>query len=164
MIKPVITSSEVKITAQLAHRIWNQHYVPIIGQAQVDYMVEKFQSETAITEQIKNGYDYFLIDYLGTPSGYLALVANTSEKKLMISKIYVDAAHRGQNLGCLLLDFAIQQAKNHNLTTLWLTVNKDNSNTIQWYKKHGFKIKEKIVMDIGNGFVMDDYVLEMIVD
>ena len=164
MIKAVITPSETEIAAKLAHKIWNQHYVNIIGQLQVDYMVEKFQSVEAISEQIKKGYAYFLSYHKELPCGYLALVANEEEKKLMISKIYVDAEFRGLNLGTELLDFSVQKAKENGYKLLWLTVNKNNSNSIQWYEKRGFEIKEKIEMDIGNGFVMDDYVMEKILD
>lgn len=161
MIKPVITSSEIETTAQLAHKIWNQHYISIIGQDQVDYMVEKFQSVQAISDQFKKGYEYFLSYYQEKPSGYMALVADEKEKKIMISKIYVDIKFRGLKLGSELLNFAIQKAKEKGCNLLWLTVNKNNSDSIRWYEKRGFKVKEKIVMDIGHGFVMDDYVMVM---
>lgn len=164
MIKPVTTSSEIEMTANLARKIWNQHYVPIIGQAQVDYMVEKFQSPITISEQIKKGHEYFLSYHQELPCGYLALVTNQEENKIMISKIYVDAEFRGLNLGTELLDFAVQKANDNDCKLLWLTVNKNNYNTILWYEKRGFKIKEKVEMDIGNGFVMDDYVMEKILD
>lgn len=164
MIKPVVTLSEIEITAQLARTIWNQHYIPIIGQAQVDYMVEKFQSPQAISEQIQKGYAYFLSYHHEIPSGYMALVADEKERKLMISKIYVAVEFRGLNLGTELLNFAVQQAKDKGYKELWLTVNKNNYNSIQWYEKRGFSIKKAIEMDIGNGFVMNDYVMEMVTD
>ena len=164
MIKLVKSASEIEITAQLANKIWNQHYIPIIGQAQVDYMVDKFQSVPAITEQITKGYRYFISYHQNTPVGYMALVANEVEKKLMISKIYIDTEFRGLNLGSGLLNFAIQEAKNKSYKLIWLTVNKNNSNSIKWYEKRGFNIKEKIVMDIGNGYVMDDYLMEMVLE
>ena len=50
--KKVTTGEEIKETAQLAHNIWNQHFVSIIGQAQTDYMLENFQSENAMAKQI----------------------------------------------------------------------------------------------------------------
>jgi len=48
----------------------------------------------------------------------------------------------------------------HGLGRIWLTCNKNNSRTLSIYKKLGFSIIDSIVTDIGNGFVMDDYVLE----
>lgn len=160
MIKPVTSKSSIKTTAELAHNIWNQHYVPIIGQDQVNYMVEKFQSETAITQQIQEGYQYFMIEHQSHPCGYLALVPNPVEVKIMISKIYVDSHYRGLGLGHELLDFTVKKAQNEGFKSIWLTVNKYNTNSIQWYEKHGFQIKEKVEFDIGNGFIMDDYLLE----
>ena len=56
------TDEEIKAVAVLANEIWHQHFIPIIGEAQVDYMVEKFQSYPAISNQIKkDGYEYFRI-------------------------------------------------------------------------------------------------------
>jgi len=161
VITAVTNQEAIKTTAALAHKIWNQHYVPIIGQAQVDYMVGKFQSEEAIEEQLNKGYRYFLIHHEELACGYLALVPDAENHRLMISKIYVDAQFRGLHLGSKLLDFAVEEGLKGTFTTLWLTVNKHNSNSIAWYKKRGFAIKEALVMDIGNGYVMDDYVMEL---
>lgn len=160
MIKAVTSDEDIKITADLAHKIWNQHYIPIIGKKQVDYMVDKFQSVAAIEGQLKNGYSYFLIYFSGTPCGYMALVPEEKSKKLMISKIYVDSDLRGQNLGSELLNFALKFGQDNKFKTLWLTVNKNNFNSISWYEKRGFTKKEKVVMDIGNGFVMDDFIMQ----
>ena len=160
MIKAVLTSKEIQSVADLAHKIWNQHYVPIIGQEQVDYMLDKFQDAEAIAQQIKNGYEYFIIYHEKCPSGYLALVPDTHEKKMKISKIYVDSQFRGLSLGSQLLDFAIEVSRKRKFNCVWLTVNKNNSKSIAWYQKRGFSIKEKIEIDIGNGFIMDDYLME----
>ena len=161
MIKSVTSSEDIKTVAFLAHKIWNHHYVPIIGQKQVDYMLDKFQNEKAVKHQIENGYEYFIIYHQNHPCGYLGLVPNALEKKMMISKIYVDFGFRGLKLGSQLLDFTIDEAKKRTFKCIWLTVNKNNGKSIEWYQKRGFSIKEKIEMDIGNGFVMDDYLMEM---
>ncbi|MCF1421453.1 GNAT family N-acetyltransferase [Mangrovimonas futianensis] len=160
MIRLVQTASEIALVAQLAHRIWNQHYVPIIGQAQVDYMVDKFQSEAAITAQVDNGYLYYSIHFKDLPAGYLALVPDLTAKKLMISKIYIAQEFRGKHLGQQLINFSVSKAIELQASTLWLTVNKDNLKSIEWYQAQGFKIKEKVEFDIGNGFIMDDYLME----
>ena len=82
----------------------------------------------------------------------------------MISKIYVDIDYRGLSLGTKLLEFTIKKAKKESFRTIWLTVNKYNTNSIKWYEKKGFKIKKEIVMDIGNGYIMDDYLLELLIN
>ncbi len=161
MIKAVLTSKAIETVAFLAHKIWNQHYVPIIGQQQVDYMLDKFQDEEAIKHQIENGHEYFMIEHQKKTCGYLALVPNNDDKKMMISKIYIDSDFRNLNLGSQLMEFSIKEARNRNFYLIWLTVNINNSKSIKWYQKRGFTIKENIKIDIGNGFVMDDYLMEL---
>ena len=61
-----------EVIEQLAHTIWREHYIPIIGKAQVDYMLDKFQSTSAIQEQIDTGFEYFWIEFESMPVGYMA--------------------------------------------------------------------------------------------
>lgn len=161
MIKKVSSENDILVVEKLAHKIWNSHYTPIIGQQQVDYMLQKYQNFEAIKTQIKNGYHYYTITNNKNAIGYLSLLFNEEEHKLMISKIYVDADQRGTGYGSQLIEFTKKIAKEKSAHTIWLTVNKYNSNSIQWYEKMNFKITNEIVMDIGNNYVMDDYVMEL---
>jgi ribosomal protein S18 acetylase RimI-like enzyme len=43
--------------------------------------------------------------------------------------------------------------------TLILNVNKQNTQAIRAYEKHGFATRSAVVVDIGNGYAMDDYVM-----
>src|SRR5215510_7020840 len=88
-IKPVRDSGEIETVARLAHEIWTEHYVPIIGLAQVEYMVPKFQSVAAVTAQIADGLEYFLISLEGTPAGYFAIQRQPEKHSLFLSKLYV---------------------------------------------------------------------------
>ncbi len=89
-IKKVKTTKELERVAVLAYKIWNQHFVPIIGQEQVDYMVDKFQSKSAMAGQMESGYEYFYLSESGQEKAYLAIVPDESAKRMMISKIYVE--------------------------------------------------------------------------
>lgn len=160
-ISQVSNAQEIEITARLAKKIWNQHYVPIIGQSQVDYMLKKFQSKEAIQDQIDSGYEYFLLTSDDQHAGYLGLIPDEPQGKLMISKIYIDPEARGRGYGNELLKFSLTLCKKRAFKAVWLTVNKNNSETIAWYKKRGFSIIEAIKMDIGNNYFMDDYVMEL---
>ena len=164
MIQKVSNDADIQIVEKLAFKIWNSHYVPIIGQNQVDYMLEKFQSFDAISSQIQNGSDYFLISANKKAIGYLCLIPDAASKKLMISKIYIDQTERSAGFGKQLIDFTINRAKEQKMKTVWLTVNKNNSNTIKWYQKLNFKITKEVIMDIGNDYVMDDFVMELHLD
>lgn len=157
-IRQVETAGEIDTVARLARIIWNEHYVPIIGQAQVDYMTIRFQSEEAITGQIsREGYTYYLIHAAGQPVGYLA----STEKKdeLFLSKLYVLASERGKGYGRLGVDFLAGICRDKGLKMITLTVNKYNTNTIRAYEKLGFERYGEVVNDIGEGYVMDDYLM-----
>lgn len=164
MIQKVFNRTDIQTIEKLAFKIWNSHYVPIIGKNQVDYMLEKFQNFNAISLQIQNGYEYFLISTNNKAIGYLCLLLNSATQKIMISKIYIDQSERNSGFGKQLIDFTIDRAKEKKIKTIWLTVNKNNSNTIKWYEKLNFKITKETVIDIGNDYIMDDYVLELCLD
>ncbi|MFA7172277.1 MAG: GNAT family N-acetyltransferase [Kiritimatiellia bacterium] len=156
-IRRVVTEQDVAEVADLAREIWSQHYLPIIGQEQVDYMLGKHQSVPAITGQIAEGYEYYLAVNQEVPAGYLALVPDVAASTLMISKIYVKRGLRGQRIGSKMLALAERLCAERGLTSLWLTVNKHNSNSIAWYERSGFVNAGTLVADIGGGFVMDDF-------
>ncbi len=153
-ISSVLTTEDINTVASLAREIWTQHYTPIIGSEQVDYMLDKFQSPSAITKQIADGYYYFIIAH-DVPIGYLSL--KEEGNSLFISKIYVSAASRGKGYGHRLMRYAINIANEFGLKKLRLTVNKHNTKSIAAYEKMGFSNTREGVFDIGNGYIMDDY-------
>ena len=155
--------SRIREIEQLAHSIWNEHYTPIIGKNQVDYMLTNFQSVQAIKEQIGEGYRYFSVHYSGKAVGYFAMINNREDHSLFLSKFYIDSKFRGRGIGRQCLSYMEKVCVNHGLNSIWLTVNKYNSNSIKAYEKLGFKKVEELVQDIGNGFIMDDYKMEKII-
>ena len=153
----VKTPSEIDGVVALAREIWNRHYIPIIGQEQVDYMLEMFQSAPAITAQIDNGYDYYLVVDQGRRIGYFALVLDLSEASMLLSKIYIHPNCQGRGLGKEVLAFAERQCVAQGIRKFWLTVNRNNANSIAFYLRMGFVKETEIVNSIGGGFVMDDF-------
>ena len=156
---PVSSAAQVAQVARMAHALWNEYYVPIIGQAQVDYMVAKFQSAEAMQSQIDSGYEYFQIQQSGQNIGYAAIRHDVADARLFISKLYVLAAHRRSGAGRQCLEHFDRIARERGAKYLWLTVNKGNP-SVRAYERLGFKIVEALVMDIGGGYVMDDYKME----
>ena len=145
---------QIAAVAALAREIWTEHYVPIIGAAQVEYMLGRFQSEAAIARQIAaEGYEY----HLAPEAGYLALVPDLARKSVLLSKIYVQAGVRGTGLGRGLMAFAEARCAELGCTELWLTVNRNNAGSIAFYERMGFRKTQELVTDIGGGFAMDDW-------
>ncbi|MDD3375587.1 MAG: GNAT family N-acetyltransferase [Candidatus Omnitrophica bacterium] len=151
----------IKEVVLLADIIWRKHYIPIVGQDQVDYMLEKFQSVEAITRQIQDDYHYYLIgDDANSYIGYFCVLIQGD--KLFLNKIYLKLHVRGKGLGRETLNFIEEIAKSSNCSRVWLTVNKNNLDSIKVYQKCGYTMMGPYVQDIGQGFVMDDYELEKV--
>jgi RimJ/RimL family protein N-acetyltransferase len=158
-IKIANSDSDYKTIAELASVIWQQHYIPIIGAGQVEYMLNKYQSKAAIKQQTIDGAQYYIIHYQESAVGYISYMKK--EGVLFLSKIYILDTFRGKGIGKLAMDFIKSNAKKLGLNKIALTVNKYNTNSIKAYEKMGFDNVGEIVTDIGNGFVMDDYQLEI---
>ena len=160
-IKKMTTPEQIAEVAKLAEEIWNQHFPSIIGQDQTDYMVSRFQSVAAITEQVQSGAGYYVIDLGGQSVGYMALVPEPGAGRMTLGKIYVKQVSRGLGLGKAMLDFAREQCLNRRCCSIRLAVNRNNHATIQWYIHQGFETIEKIDKEIGFGFVMNDFIMEL---
>lgn len=157
MIKVAQSRAELERIEKLADSIWREHYVPVIGLEQVEYMLQKFQSLAAMNDQIKNGYEYYSVFLKDVLSGYICFQKRREE--LFLSKIYILKTCRGKGMGKMAMDFIARQAKESGLKQISLTVNKNNINSINAYLKMGFINISPFVLDIGNGFIMDDYLM-----
>jgi ribosomal protein S18 acetylase RimI-like enzyme len=155
------TENHMDIIESLAREIWTEHYIPIIGERQVDYMLARYQSKQAINEQITSGVLYFMMEEGRSFIGYIAVQPRGDE--LFLSKIYVRSSHRARGYGRQAVQFVETLARERGLRKIVLTVNKNNTGAIRAYETVGFKNIGSLVQDIGSGFVMDDYAMEKIV-
>lgn len=155
----VASTADLEKAAALADTIWHECYAQLLTPGQIDYMVESFQSAEAIGKQIANeGYHYFLLRDAGEDVGYLGV--QPKDGKLLLSKIYILKEHRGQGYSPAIFAFAERLAAQYHCDAMWLTVNKGNDRAKAAYTKAGFSIIREQVVEIGGGFVMDDYVFE----
>ncbi len=157
MVKIISAKSpnEIETISKLAKEIWLEHYVPIIGEKQVEYMLDKFQSYDAISKTLSEGEKYYIVEEDGLPRGYFGIIEKG--KKVYLDKIYILKDCRGKGLGREVLGFIENYATERNIRCIYLTVNKRNAHSIDAYKKYGFVTESAIISDIGGGFVMDDY-------
>ncbi len=150
-----VEKKDIKELALLASEIWHEYWPCILTSEQIDYMVDKFQSENAIINQIENeNYTYYFLKVDEKTAGYTGV--SDYKDYLFLSKLYIKKEFRHKELG----KKAFEEIKKLGFNRIQLTVNKYNKNTIDAYLKYGFKIIDKAVTDIGNGFVMDDYIME----
>ena len=159
-IKIVNFDGEMQTVATLADKIWREHYAGILPSDQIDYMIEKFQSFTAIKDSVSSrGYEYFFIsDENGEAVGYFGVTCESDA--LFVSKLYLGASVRGKGLGRTCLDKCAEIARGNGLQKLRLTVNRNNP-SFGFYKKVGFTVVREEDADIGNGYYMNDYIMEL---
>ena len=149
------TDSDIRAIADLASVIWHEHFTPIIGTEQVEYMLKKFQSYEAISDAVKNdGYTYYMAEDEHGLAGYLG--AHPEDDNVFLSKIYVERSHRRMGIASAMLEMVKSDFADKDY--MWLTVNRNNDIAVATYNVLGFDLWREQVSDIGSGFVMDDYV------
>lgn len=156
---------ELPILEKLARAIWPDTYASIISAEQIDYMLNWMYSTAKLQEQHQLGHEFYLLSNKGKDLGFLALEwlqpdHSKTRALIKINKLYVLPQVQQKGLGSALIHKAIERAKQTQVTKLILQVNKANS-AQYFYKKLGFVVQKECVFDIGNGFVMDDYIMEL---
>ena len=152
---------QLPIVIDLTKKIWPVAYGEILSKAQLDYMIDKFYNETALRELIQKGHVFYLAqDDNGKDVGFVSYEINSEPNKTKIHKIYVLPETQGTGLGRQFFELVKEKAIENQQNAIFLNVNKYN-NAIHFYMKLGFtKVKDEVI-DIGNGYVMDDYVMEV---
>lgn len=164
---PVTTEEEQLELAQLADKIWHEYWPALIGEEQTDYMVEQFQSLKAIQRDMREAaYEYWLLYARddGRLLGYTGGHVEPETNRFFISKIYLLAAERGHGFARQVINFYNDVCRARKLDAMYLTVNKHNDLGVRAYLGTGFKTIDAVETDIGNGFIMDDYVMEKAVE
>lgn len=159
---PVTTEGQISQTAGLAKVIWHECFERLFPATQVELMVTKFQSADAIRQQIQDGAQYFLTYFTGAkddePGGYIAVQPQNG--KLLLSKMYFLADHRGKGYGKEVLAFVEELARQQHCDGVWLTVNRQNERAIAVYRHTGFTQVGQEQVDKGGGFMAEEYVFE----
>jgi ribosomal protein S18 acetylase RimI-like enzyme len=154
-----VSPDEIPELSVFAAGIVKEHFDPLIGAAQNDYMIARFQSPEALKDQFAHGYRYYWLLEDGEKAGFTAFFPR--DGKMYLSKFYIHRSFRGQHLARKLLDFVLQETEKEGLDKIFLNVNKDNADVIAIYRHFGFGLLRTEKNDIGGGFYMDDEVLEL---
>ncbi len=159
-LRKAVSFKDYEEISKKACEIWNECYPSIITKEQIDYMTSTFQSAEYIKKQTETeGYEYYFVS--AEQMEFLGYIAIKKESNLLfLSKLYIDKKYRGKGIAGIIFDFLKEYAANNKLDGIYLTVNKNNKNSIDVYKHLGFKIIREEKNDIGNGFFMDDYIME----
>lgn len=143
----------------LAHAVWPTCYAAIITPAQITYMLERMYSLDQLRADLAAGITYTLLLENQTPIAFAARGPTPSPATAKLHKLYLLPTHHRRGLGSLLLRHVIALATAEGFAYLTLQVNRHNTTALATYQRNGFTITAEHITDIGNGFVMDDYLL-----
>lgn len=146
--------------AELAGVIWRQHYPGIISHEQIDYMLGKMYSLETLREEIRaQDIRFYQLVVAGEMAGFAAFGPATEPGVMKLHKLYLLPELHGRGLGSRLLQHCEAEARRLGARRLILAVNKRNARAIAAYRRNGFAITESVTVDIGGGFVMDDFIM-----
>ena len=150
---------DIPLIRELTFRVWPQTYASILSQEQIDYMLEMMYSESSLKKQMSEDDCQFIIVYEnGNPVGF-ASYSKEEAQRWKLNKIYVLQNQQGKGTGKYVINYIIEEIKKQNANSLFLQVNRYN-NAKTFYEKLGFAEIDFINLDIGNGYFMNDYVME----
>ena len=158
----IATEKDFITIQEIAHKTWPSTFGEILTKIQIDYMLDMFYNLNSLKKQTEESKNVFLIiSENGNDLGFISYELNYKNyQKTKIHKIYLLPASQGKGAGKLLIEKVKKIAESNYNQALILNVNKYNK-AISFYEKLGFKITQSEQIDIGQGFIMDDYVMEM---
>ena len=151
------TVKDIELIRNLATAIWHAHYIDIIGLQQVEYMLDKMYDAQSLTKQLtEEGHRFYFIETKDAIIGFIS-VSTSNQKDYFIHKFYIQQTASAKGVGTITLNELTNLLKPKTYT---LTVNRQNYKSINFYFKNGFVINEVADFDIGNGYLMNDFVMK----
>ena len=156
------TENDIPLIQDLARRSWENAYAEILSNEQMEYMLSTMYSQEEIAAHLQNSnYHYYLIKDENNDSyeGFIGYENSYEEKTTKLHRIYLVPESKGKGFGKGALEFLNEKVEESGDSRIILNVNKFNS-AKKFYESQGFSIYDEGVFDIGNGYVMDDYLME----
>ncbi len=144
----------------IAHQTWPHTFSNFISKEQISYMMGMLYSVAALRKQVEeSGHIFILAKYETGYLGFASYEINFQNSAMTkIQKIYILPAAQGKGVGKQLIHRISEIAQQNNNPELTLNVNKHNP-AIQFYLHLGFQKVAEVNIPIGNGFVMEDYIM-----
>ncbi len=152
------TTADIGLIRRLTLQIWPTAYGKILSQEQLDYMLELMYAPATLQNQMETGNNFIIVQTEEIPVGFAAYY-NKGNNIWKLDKIYILPNQQGKGTGKFVINYIIEKIINENAAALQLQVNRANP-AQYFYQKLGFEIIETADFDVGNGFFMNDYIME----
>lgn len=154
------TAADIPLIRQLTFAIWPQTYSSVISKEQIDYMLEMMYNPAILQKQMEEDGCTLIIVYDDAEPVAFASYNETEPQLWKLNKIYILLSQQGKGTGKFIINYIVDEIKTKHAKALQLQVNRQNK-AKGFYENLGFKIIKTADFDIGNGFFMNDYVMEL---
>lgn len=154
------SSENIPQIQRIAYATWPATYGEILSEPQMHYMLATMYNTDTLSRQLEEGHHFVLAELEGKAVGFAGYSSTEDAGVYKLHKLYVLPNIQKEGAGKSLLSYVIENAKEAGATHLQLNVNRFN-NAKQFYEKKGFQVIREEDIDIGNGFFMNDYVMEI---
>ena len=162
---------DIPLIRQLTFATWPQTYSSLLSKEQVDYMLEMMYSPASLQKQMEDGSIFIIVYDDKLPVGFAAYAQLTeprghpADKPIdhltwKLDKIYILSSQQGKGTGKFIINFIVDEIRSKHAKALQLNVNRQNK-AKDFYEKLGFTVIKTADFDIGNGYFMNDYVMEL---
>lgn len=143
----------------LAYLTWPDTFIEILTQDQIKYMLEWMYNIPRLKEQIVSRHEFYIIRD-EKDLGFIGIEFNHPESGIVkIHKLYVLPDQQGKGLGIKLFEFIRARSVKEGMRSIQLNVNRFNK-AVGFYYHIGFNTIKEEDIDIGQGYLMEDYVME----
>jgi len=155
-----LQKSELDTIQKMANEIWPVCFKEMISQSQIEYMLDWMYTRKKLEDNFDKGHAFIILKKENKKIGFASFEKKRIKARIRLHKLYVDPNQHHNGAGRELLNYIINEGKRNSLSTLDLFVNRTNP-AVTFYEKIGFEIVESIDLEIGNGFFMNDYRMEI---
>lgn len=151
--------SEMIRLAELAGEIWPLVFSKILSPKQIDYMLNWMYNPKNLVNQMEQENVFYFLKFRGVEIGFVGIQeCFPTAKFFRIHKFYLHPKFHGKSLGKWMLNKVEEIAKAGNFEKLHLNVNRFND-AVKFYQNAGFEIIHTENIDIGEGYLMEDFVM-----
>jgi diamine N-acetyltransferase len=152
----------IPVIQALAEKTWKAAYTSVLSAGQMKYMLDLFYSEEALKKQMEEGHKFVIAREKTNIIGFASYSVKSMHEPstYRLHKLNIDPAYQGKGIGTLLIGFIINDITKQDAVNLELNLNRHHA-ALEFYQKIGFKIIKEEDINIGNGFFLNDYVMNL---
>lgn len=150
---------DIEVIQNIANSTWYNTYADYLSAEQIEYMLDNMYNKGLLLSQFQEGHVFLMAMENNIDLGFAGFsILEAEENSYKLHKLYVLPEMHGRGVGKLLINEVINRVRDLGGKSIELNVNRNNK-AADFYVSAGFDIKEKVDLDIGEGYFMNDYVM-----